>query len=531
MPTPLRALIVEDSEEDCALLLRTLQHGGYRVAHQRVDTADGLRTMLRENVWDCVIADFSMPGFSGISALKIVRNVDLDIPFIFVSGTIGEEVAVEAMRGGAQDYVLKDNLARLLPAIQREIMDAEMRRDHKQSEKKLRQLEKFEAIGKLAGGIAHDFNNVIGAIMGWAELGEDEVPAGSRAHKFFLNIREQSERAGNLTRQLLAYARRQVLTPCSLNLNDVVGEAMALLQRVIGDQIQVKTLLASDLRTTKADPAQIEQVLINLCLNARDAMPNGGQLLIETSNIDLGQDFCRRNPSVSPGRYVQLCVSDTGIGMDAATMERIFEPFFTTKDKSKGTGLGLSTAFGIAKQHLGHIGVYSELGKGTILRVYLPASEGSAEPLPEIAEAKIRGGSQTILLAEDHEGLREMSHQALSSLGYSIILAKDGREAVEQFAANSHRISLLVLDVVMPRLGGPDALEQIRQMNPAIPVIFTSGYSEESEILNSLISRVAAHLLQKPYAPRDLARKIRDLLDKATPQQVLQPQVGQEETR
>jgi two-component system cell cycle sensor histidine kinase/response regulator CckA len=404
MPTLLRALMIEDSEEDCALLLRALRHGGYEVAHKRVDTAEGLQATLREHAWDCVISDFSMPGFSGISALKIVRDVDLDVPFIFVSGTIGEDVAVEAMRGGAQDYVLKGNLARLLPAINRELMDAEIRREHKQAERKFRQLEKFEAIGKLAGGIAHDFNNVMAAIMGWAELGEDEVPAGSRAHKFFLNIREQSERAGNLTRQLLAYARRQVLTPRNVKLNDIVSEAMSLLQSVIGEQIEVKTLLASDLHTTKADPAQIEQVLINLCLNARDAMPNGGQLLIETRNIDLDQDFCRRNASVSPGRYVQLSVSDTGIGMSAATMERIFEPFFTTKEKGKGTGLGLATAFGIVKQHLGHVYAHSELGKGAIFHVYLPASEGPAEALPEIEEAAVRGGTETLLLAEDHEG-------------------------------------------------------------------------------------------------------------------------------
>src|SRR5579883_1513901 len=256
----LRALIVEDSEEDCALLLRTLRNSGYEVVHKRVDTAEALHAMLREHTWDCVISDFSMPGFSGISALKIVREKDLDVPFIFVSGTIGEDVAVEAMRGGAQDYVLKGNLARLPPAIHRELVDAEIRRQHKESEQKLRQLEKFEAIGKLAGGIAHDFNNVIGAIMGWAELGEDEVPSDSRAYKFFVNIREQSERAGNLTSQLLAYARRQMLTRRNINLNDIVTEAMALLQRVIGEQIEVKTRLASDLLTTKADPSQIEQV-------------------------------------------------------------------------------------------------------------------------------------------------------------------------------------------------------------------------------------------------------------------------------
>lgn len=509
----MHALIVEDSEEDCVLLLRILRQGGYQVSHTRVDTAEALQNALRERQWDCVISDFSMPGFSGISALKIVRDKDPNVPFIFVSGTIGEDVAVEAMRGGAQDYVLKGSLARLLPAIGRELAEAEMRREHRRSEQKLRQLEKFEAIGKLAGGIAHDFNNVIGAIMGWAELGEDEVVEGSRAHKFFLQIREQSERASRLTQQLLAYARRQVLTPRKINLNAVVSEAMALLQRVIGEQIEVKTLLASDLRATRADPAQVEQVLLNLCLNARDAMPTGGGLLIETRNSDLDETYCRRNGSLSPGRYVQISVSDTGVGMDAATLERIFEPFFTTKEKGKGTGLGLATAYGIVKQHLGHIDVYSEIGKGSIFRIYLPAIEESAEARLQTEEVAVRGGNETILLAEDHEGLRRMSHQMLTGLGYSIVLAMDGREAVEKFEANPAKFSLLVLDVVMPRLGGPDAFEQIRKINPSIPVIFTSGYSEESEILRSILSRSGAQLLQKPYPPRDLARKIREILD------------------
>lgn len=515
MAQPLRLLIVEDSEEDCALLLRSLHQGGYDVSHKRVDTAEALQNLLREREWDCVISDFSMPGFSGISALKIVREKDPDLPFIFVSGTIGEDVAVDAMRVGAQDYVLKGNLTRLLPAIHRELKDAEARREHRRAEQKLRQLEKFEAIGKLAGGIAHDFNNVIGAIMGWAELGEEEVPAESRAHKLFLQIREQSERAARLTQQLLAYARRQVLTPRVFKLNEIVSEAMALLQRATGEQIEIKTLLASDLRTTKADPAQIEQVLLNLCFNARDAMPKGGHLLIETRNADLDEEYCRRNGSAAPGHYVRLSVSDDGIGMNAATIEKIFEPFFTTKEQGKGTGLGLSTVFGIVKQHLGHIEVYSEIGKGSIFRVYLPAIEAAAEARKEIEEVPVRGGTETILLAEDHEGLRQMSHEMLAALGYSIVLARDGHEAIEKFEADSRKISLVVLDVVMPRLGGPGALERIRGINPAIPVIFTSGYSEESELISSLVSHGRALLLQKPYPPKDLARKIRDILDKA----------------
>lgn len=355
--------------------------------------------------------------------------------------------------------------------------------------------------------------------MGWAELGEEEVPAESRAHTLFLQIREQSERAARLTQQLLAYARRQVLTPRNLNLNDVVGEAMALLQRVTGEQIEIKTALASDLRTTRADPAQIEQVLLNLCFNARDAMPNGGRLLVETHNAELDEEYCRRNGSISPGRYVCLSVSDDGVGMDAATIEKIFEPFFTTKEKGKGTGLGLATVFGVVKQHLGHIAVYSEIGKGSVFRVFLPAIEAAAEARREIEEVPVRGGAETILLAEDHEGLRHMSQQMLAALGYSIVLARDGREAIEKFEANPRNISLVVLDVVMPRLGGPGALEQIRAINPSIPVIFTSGYSEESEMLSSLVSSGRALLLQKPYPPKDLARKIRDLLDKAARQE------------
>jgi two-component system, cell cycle sensor histidine kinase and response regulator CckA len=513
MPRHLNILIVEDSEEDCALLLRMLAQAGYELSHQRVESAEELESALGTRCWDCVISDFSLPGFSGISALKIVREKDPDVPFVFVSGTIGEDVAVDAMRNGAQDYVLKGNLARLLPAINRELREAHTRREHRHSEQKVRQLEKFEAIGKLAGGIAHDFNNVIGAIMGWAELGEEEAGQETRARKFFTQIRRQSERAGSLTQQLLAYARRQVLTPRNINLNDIVSEAMALLQRVIGEQIEVNTLLAPDLQTTKADPAQVEQVLLNLCLNARDAMPAGGRLLIETRNADLDEAYCRRNDSLSPGSYVQLTVSDSGTGMDAATLERIFEPFFTTKQPGKGTGLGLATAFGIVKQHLGHIDVYSELGKGSTFQIYLPAIQGTAVSCRKIEQAVVQGGSETILLAEDDEGIRQMVGQVLTGLGYSIVVARDGREAVQKFEESPREFSFVVLDVVMPQLSGPGAFERIRKINPSIPVIFTSGYSEESETLSAVLAHAGTQLLQKPFPPKDLARKIREMLD------------------
>ncbi len=410
MATPLRTLIVEDSENDCLLLLGTLRRGGYAVDHKRVDTAAALQSSL-DDPWDIIISDFSMPGFRGTDALSIVRERGLDVPFIFLSGTIGEEMAVSAMKAGAQDYVIKGNVARLLPAIERELREADARREKKQVEHRVRQLEKFEALGKLAGGVAHDFNNVIGAIMGWAEIGADRAAEGSQDGKLFRKIGDQARRAAGLTRQLLAYARRQILEPKNINLNQIVKETTALLEKVIGEQIEVKMALAGDLRVTRADPAQIEQVLMNLCFNARDAMPAGGQLLIETRNLDLDEKYCSRHADARPGRWVQLSVSDTGVGMDTSTLERIFEPFFTTKEVGKGTGLGLATVFGITKQHGGFIEVYSEVGTGTAFHVHLPVSEGEADSLRAADDTPARGGNELILIAEDHDGMRDMAEQ------------------------------------------------------------------------------------------------------------------------
>jgi two-component system, cell cycle sensor histidine kinase and response regulator CckA len=513
MATPLRALIVEDSENDCMLLLSILRRGGYDVQHKCVDTPLGLKATL-EDPWDIVISDFSMPGFRGTEALAIVRDSGSDLPFIFLSGTIGEDMAVSAMKAGAQDYVIKGNVARLLPAIERELREAVARREKRQVEHRLRQLEKFEALGKLAGGVAHDFNNVIGAIMGWAEIGADRVAEGSHEGKLFRKIGDQARRAAGLTRQLLAYARRQILEPKNINLNQMVKETTALLEKVIGEQIEVKMTLAEDLRITRADPAQIEQVLMNLCFNGRDAMVTAGQLLIETRNLDLDEKYCSRHNDARPGRWVQLSVSDTGSGMDAATMERIFEPFFTTKEVGKGTGLGLATVFGIVKQHGGFIEVYSEVGTGTAFHVHLPVSEGEADALRAADDTPARGGNEVILVAEDHDGMRDMAEQILATLGYTLVLARDGDEAVRKFNEHTDAISLLLMDVVMPKMAGTEAYEKIRAVHPGIPVIFTSGYSEQGAYLTSAL-REGATVLQKPYGARALARKVRELLDAA----------------
>jgi two-component system cell cycle sensor histidine kinase/response regulator CckA len=381
-------------------------------------------------------------------------------------------------------------------------------------EKQLRQAQKFEAIGQLAGGIAHDFNNMIGAILGWAEIGLEETEAETRLHRHFDKVRHQAVRAAALTRQLLAFARRQILEPRNLDLNQNVTETLSLLEKVIGSNIEIRTKLAEKLTLVRADPTQIDQVLMNLCINARDAMPEGGCLTIETGDMAFDEKYCAVHTFARPGHYTLLAVTDTGTGMDAATLDRIFEPFFTTKDTGKGTGLGLATVYGIVSQHGGFLHVYSEVGMGTTFRVYLPVTP-SAERTPAGVENSrpARGGAETILIAEDHEGLRELARETLANLGYDILLASDGEEAVRVFQANRDRVDLLLLDVVLPKMNGPEAYARISAEKEDVPVIFATGYSPEMALLHDALER-GLTVLQKPYVPRELAQRVRETLDR-----------------
>lgn len=513
MAIPLRVLLVEDSEDDAALILRELQRGGYEVTSQRVYSRELMKEALTLKQWDLVICDYSMPNFSGTDALKMLREKDPDIPFIYVSGTIGEETAVAAMRMGAQDYVMKDSLKRLLPAIRRELHETKEKREHRQLEQRVEQLQKFEAIGRLAGGIAHDFNNVLGVILGWAHLGCEEAPPDSRLCMHFQSIRDQAQKASGLTQQLLAFARRQVLQPRVLSLNDLVTSMTGLLRTALGEMVALKTNLDPTLYSTRADQTQLEQVVMNLCLNARDAMPNGGRLIVETTNMEIGEDFVRVHSYGRTGTFVVLSVSDSGIGMDRATTERIFEPFFTTKELGRGTGLGLSTVYGIVKQHDGFLNVYSELGKGTTFRIYLPATSAPAQPRVDPIEEKDGKGTETILVAEDHDDLRAITSEALTSLGYCVIEAEDGETAVQIFKERGRSIDLLILDVVMPRLNGPAAYAEMSAVKAGVPVIFTTGHTEESASLTSFIE-AGGVCLQKPYSPKTLSRLVRSRLNR-----------------
>ncbi|HYW65524.1 MAG TPA: response regulator [Candidatus Dormibacteraeota bacterium] len=378
-------------------------------------------------------------------------------------------------------------------------------------ERQLQQAQKFETIGQLAGGIAHDFNNVIGAILGWAELGHEQSRAYPAIAERFARIREQADRAAELTRELLAFARRQALQPRPVDLNRVMQGLVSLLDKVIDKSIEIKVVPGS-LPPVKADPTQIEQVAMNLCLNARDAMPQGGQLVIETELVQLDESYCRHYPYVMPGCYAVLSVSDTGLGMDEETRERIFEPFFTTKERGKGTGIGLATVYGIVKQHGGFIHVYSEPGQGSLFRVYLPAMEGAVTEgtllAADSSKAMNLRGTETILLAEDHDSIREMARQSLMNLGYRVLAANDGEQAVR--LCEEETPSLAVLDVVMPHLGGPATAAQLLLRFPGLPILFTSGYSEHPRVDVSLLP--TSRYLQKPYSPTSLGRTIREIL-------------------
>jgi PAS domain S-box-containing protein len=390
--------------------------------------------------------------------------------------------------------------------------------DRRAMELQLQRAQKFEAVGQLAGGIAHDFNNVIGAILGWAELGEElAASSGTPLLTYFKKIHTQCDRITALIRQLLVFARRQILEPRSLKLNQSVQDVLNLLGKLIGKDIEIRTVLAEDLSVVQADPNKIEQILMNMCLNSRDAMPQGGLLTIATRNAEFSEPECRTTPGFQPGRYAELRITDTGVGMNEAVQERIFEPFFTTKGTEKGSGMGLATVFAIVKQHGGFIHVESEPGEGSNFRVFFPVSETTLKPetVPPIVEDQpVRGGTETILIAEDHEGLREMAQATLKSLGYQVLLAADGEEALATFTAHRQEISLALLDVIMPRCSGLMVYSAIKALKPEVAVIFVTGYSDETLALADVVAS-GVPVLRKPCRPSTLSRRVREALDVA----------------
>jgi two-component system cell cycle sensor histidine kinase/response regulator CckA len=513
MPANLNVLVVEDSEDDSRLSLRELERAGYEISHVRTDTEAALRAALAQRRWDLVLSDYNVPGFGGPAALAIVRELHPMLPFIFVSGTIGEETAVAAMRAGANDYVMKGNLKRLVPAIERELREAAVRLERQGLESQLRQSQKMEAIGRLAGGVAHDFNNLLTAIMGYGQLMAVRMKPDDPARHDTEEILKAATRAALLTRQLLAFSRREIIQPRLLDLNVIVSEMGKMLRRLIGESIDLAVVPGENLWAVKADPGHMEQVLMNLSVNARDAMREGGRLTIETSNIDLGGVYVGEHVGVKPGAYVLLAVSDTGTGMDEETKAQIFEPFFTTKGPESGTGLGLSTVYGIVQQWEGAIQVYTEVGWGSSFKVYLPRAAGTAEPVAQAGNlTEVPRGSETVLLVEDQDAVAAVIKATLHLCGYRVLEAHNGSEALALLERHDGPLHLLVTDIVMPMMGGSELAGRLREFRPETRVLFISGFSERAYSAHGGPDTGFAYL-QKPFMPESLARKVREVLD------------------
>ncbi len=383
----------------------------------------------------------------------------------------------------------------------------------KQLEEQLFQSQKMEAIGLLSGGVAHDFNNILQAILGYADLAKAKLSEGSVIFENIEEIYRSANRASDLTRQLLAFSRKQVLVPKDIDLNHLVDGMLKMLGRVIGEDIKTNFIKGHRLGTVHADPGQMEQVLMNLCVNSRDAMPQGGYLTIETENVLITEEYTKTHLFARKGRYVLVTLSDNGCGMNEETRNRIFEPFFTTKDVDKGSGLGLASVFGIINQHHGYINVYSEVGIGTTFKIYLPLVERPAEDIGTRVKSRVVGGTETILVAEDNDTVRNLARQVLERAGYTVFPAEDGHEALEVLKQHASDISLALLDVVMPGLSGREVYDVIMKTNPDIRILFTSGYSQNA-IHTRFVLDKGIDLIRKPYDPDTLLLEIRAVLDK-----------------
>ncbi len=386
--------------------------------------------------------------------------------------------------------------------------------ERKELEAQLLQSQKMEAVGRLAGGVAHDFNNLLTAILGYAQLGAKEAAADGRLGVALQEITRAGERAADLTRQLLAFSRRQIIEPQIVDLNDLILKLDGMLRRLIGENIELITVPGADMPVVKVDPGQVEQVIVNLAVNARDAMPQGGALTIETARVTLGESYASQNPEALPGEYVVIAVSDNGVGIASDIKARIFEPFFTTKERGKGTGLGLSTCYGIVKQNGGHISVYSEPGQGATFKVYLP-SIGERPSLDQALseEDDLLTGSETVLLVEDEPSVRQLATSALRTYGYSVLEAADGQQALKLAKARTGTdIHLLVTDVVMPAMGGRELVDGLVAIHPETKVLYMSGYTDDAIVHHGVLEE-GTEFLQKPFTPVTLGRRVREILD------------------
>jgi len=513
----LQVLIVEDSEEDADLIVLELKRGGYDPIYRRVDTARAMAAALEEGPWDIVLSDFSMPDFSLREALEIVQQKALDIPVVIVSATIGEEAAVEAMKAGAADYVLKHRLSRLVPAVGRELRESETRRERRNLEEQLRHAQKLESLGLLAGGVAHDFNNLLTGILGNASLVLETIGPRQPVREMLEDIIRASERAGDLTRQLLAYAGKGKFVIEPVNASEVVRDISELIRTSVPRTVDLVLDLEPNPPFLEGDSSQVQQLVMNLILNAVEATGEKiGTVRVITRRREIrsGDRVSHFRPTPpAPGDYVEIEVQDDGCGMTPEVKSQIFDPFFTTK--FTGRGLGLAAALGIVRGHKGAINVESAEYRGSTFTVLLPAMPHPPEYLRAPA-AKVQtkapvGG--VVLIVDDEALVRHTARTALGNHGYTVFEAVDGRDGADLFSRLHDRLSVVLLDLTMPHMDGHDVWRYIRRLRPDMKIIISSGF-EESEAMKHFAAEPGHSFIKKPYTAAALRAKLEAVLEK-----------------
>jgi signal transduction histidine kinase len=509
----LEVLIVEDNPDDAELVLRALRQAGFDPHWSRVDSEPDFMAALKKSP-QIILSDYFMPGFSGLRALELSRASGLNIPLILISGTVGEDVAVEAMRRGSADYLLKDRLARLGSAVERVLNEKRLIAERKELEAQFVQAQKMEIIGQLSAGMAHDFNNILAVIIGYGDLMLHELRGESILRNYAVEIRHAADRASALTRQLLVFSRKQASLDVVFDLNAALQDLDKMLRRLIDENVELTMVLSPEAGRVKADAGYIGQVLMNLVVNARDAMPNGGKLTITTSNATLEKNVGSATSGPLPGRYVVITVSDTGTGMTEEVQARLFEPFFTTKPKGKGTGLGLVTSQAIVRQCGGKIDIFSKPGQGTTFRIYIPRVDLPLESKIDVPkEGALLRGAETILLVEDDPSVRHLACNVLEGQGYRVLPANNGKEGLQM--ARDHKgppIELVVTDVIMPQMSGRVMAGWLKVLYPELRILFTSGYTDDA-VGHHGVPEPGVAFLPKPYTPSSLALKVREMLD------------------
>ncbi|MBM3242764.1 response regulator [Candidatus Poribacteria bacterium] len=503
-------LLVEDNPDHIILIEMALKKSDAKFEVEVAVSGSECLEKFSQESYDVVLLDYSLPKMSGLEVLEKIHQLTSDIPVVMITGQGDENIAVEAMKKGAYDYVTKsgDFWIRLPTVIQQAIEKDKMIAEKELLKKQLIQSQRMEGVGALAAGIAHDFNNLLTGVLGYASLMKLQIDTENKFYDYVDGIEKAALKCAELTQRLRSISRQTVFQKQPLCFNDTIDDVVQLLERTINKNISIKTDLKSDLKAVDADSSQMYQVILNISINARDAMPLGGELTITSENIILDEEFCRSKINAHPGEYVKISIADTGVGIDKKHIDRIFEPFFSTK--GVGSGLGLSIVYNVLQNHDGLIEVESELGKGTIFKIYLPASHQVLAP----KEAQILlKGTEVILIVDDEAVVRDTISLMLKNLGYQVYLASSGMEALEMYQRHKDEIDLIILDIIMPQMDGQQTYVQLKQINPDLKVIVCSGYSQHDIINKMLSDEGVVGFMRKPPQMAQLSQVVRKALD------------------